>query len=55
MMQTEEPTVYNAPPQNVASAPFGVLVGLFEKLQTEKKPERRRKLLGAWFNVCLSL
>jgi DNA ligase 4 len=47
-----ELTTYPAPPQNIGSAPFSVLVGLFEKLQIEKKPERRRKLLDAWFNVC---
>jgi DNA ligase-4 len=46
-----EQTIYPAPPQNVDSAPFSVLVALFEKLQAERKPERRRKLLDAWFNV----
>jgi DNA ligase 4 len=48
---SSEPTVYNAPPQNIGSAPFSVLAGLFEKLQSEKKPDKRRKLLAAWFNV----
>lgn len=38
------------PPQNTESAPFGILVGLFERLQTEKKRDRREKLLSAWFN-----
>lgn len=45
-------TVYPAPPQNRGSAPFSVLGGLFTKLSTERKPERRRRLLNAWFNVC---
>jgi DNA ligase 4 len=53
--EPHDTTVYNAPPENVGSAPFGVLVGLFEKLQNEKKPDRRRKLLDAWFNVWLPL
>ncbi|KDQ61444.1 hypothetical protein JAAARDRAFT_30880 [Jaapia argillacea MUCL 33604] len=48
--QHAEEVVYSAPPQNVGSAPFHILVGLFEKLQNERKPERRRKLLDAWFN-----
>ncbi|TFK40007.1 DNA ligase IV [Crucibulum laeve] len=39
-----------APPQNVSSAPFGILVSLFEKLQNERKQDRRRKLLDTWFN-----
>ncbi|KAG7093593.1 DNA ligase (ATP) [Marasmius oreades] len=41
---------YPIPPQNIGSAPFGVLVGLFEKLQNERKQERRKKLIGTWFN-----
>ncbi|KAF9525150.1 DNA ligase 4 [Crepidotus variabilis] len=40
---------YPTPPQNVGSAPFGILVGLFEKLQVERKQDRRRKLIDAWF------
>ncbi|KAF8892072.1 ATP dependent DNA ligase domain-containing protein [Infundibulicybe gibba] len=40
---------YPTPPLNVGSAPFGILVGLFEKLQSERKHERRRKLIDAWF------
>jgi len=46
-----ETNTYTAPPQNVESAPFGILVGLFEKLQNERKQERRRKLIDAWFTV----
>ena len=42
---------YPAPPKNKGSAPFHVLVALFERLQTERKPEKRRKLLASWFNV----
>ncbi|KAH9932654.1 hypothetical protein B0H21DRAFT_878850 [Amylocystis lapponica] len=41
---------YPAPPQNVGSAPFHVLAALFDKLQNERKPEKRRKLLDSWFN-----
>jgi DNA ligase-4 len=44
--------VANPPPQNNGSVPFSVLVGLFVKLQTEKKPERRRQYLSSWFTVC---
>ncbi len=46
----EIPT-YSHPPQNVGSAPFGILVGLFERLQLERKHDRRRKLIDAWFTV----
>ncbi|KZT65040.1 DNA ligase 4 [Daedalea quercina L-15889] len=42
--------VYPAPPKNRGSAPFHVLAALFDKLQTERKPEKRRKLLDSWFN-----
>ncbi|GBE86558.1 DNA ligase 4 [Sparassis crispa] len=41
---------YPVPPQNVDSAPFYVLSALFDKLQNERKPEKRRKLLNSWFN-----
>ena len=44
--------VYPPPPNNRGSAPFHVLATLFDKLQTERKPEKRRKLLDSWFNVC---
>ncbi|KAI0343258.1 DNA ligase 4 [Trametopsis cervina] len=44
------PLEYPAPPQNVGSAPFYVLSSLFDKLQSERKPEKRRKLLDSWFN-----
>lgn len=43
---------YPTPPMNKKSVPFGVLVSLYEKLQNEKKPEKRRKTLMSWFNVC---
>ncbi|KAH7924280.1 ATP-dependent DNA ligase [Leucogyrophana mollusca] len=46
----EETTTYPAPPQNKGSAPFSVLAGLFEKLASERKPERRKRLLDVWFN-----
>lgn len=51
----EETIAYPLPPQNNGSAPFSVLAGLFEKLSTERKPERRRRLLDVWFNVCFRL
>ena len=44
---------YPVLPPNKKSVPFGVLVSLFERLQGEKKPEKRRKALASWFNVCL--
>lgn len=47
----ESAPVYPAAPQNMGSAPFGILVGLFEKLQVERKQDRRKKLVDAWFNV----
>ncbi|KAJ3889259.1 DNA ligase 4 [Lentinula edodes] len=39
-------------PQNSRgpSPPFGALVGLFERLQNERKQDKRKKLLNAWFN-----
>lgn len=37
----------------MGSAPFGILAALFEKLQTERKHDRRRKLLSTWLKVCL--
>ncbi|KAG6910035.1 DNA ligase (ATP) [Tephrocybe rancida] len=43
----EEP---KAPPQNMGSAPFGILAGLFDKLANERKHDRRKKLIDAWFN-----
>ncbi|KAI0629298.1 DNA ligase 4 [Trametes polyzona] len=44
------PLEYPAPPKNKGSAPFYVLVALFEKLQSERKPEKRRKLIASWFD-----
>ncbi|CAL1714652.1 unnamed protein product [Somion occarium] len=41
---------YPAPPPSNKSVPFWVLSALFDKLQTERKPEKRRKLLDSWFN-----
>ncbi|KAH9852184.1 DNA ligase 4 [Lenzites betulinus] len=46
----DHPIEYPTPPQNKGSAPFRVLVALFEKLQSERKPDKRRKLIQAWFN-----
>lgn len=48
----DHPITYIPPPPNVESAPFYVLSSLFDKLSTERKPEKRKKLLGSWFNVC---
>ena len=48
------PVDYPDPPQNNGSAPFYVLSALFDRLQNERKPEKRRKLLDTWFNVCHS-
>jgi len=42
------------PPQNVDTAPFSVLVKLFQRLQVERKHDKRRKMLDSWFSVCLS-
>ncbi|KAJ8095207.1 hypothetical protein PM082_010429 [Marasmius tenuissimus] len=41
---------YPIPPQNIGSAPFAVLVGLFDKLQAERRQERRKKLIGTWLS-----
>ncbi|TCD60360.1 DNA ligase (ATP) [Steccherinum ochraceum] len=41
---------FPVPPQNHGSVPFYVLSALFDKLQMERKPEKRRKLLDTWFN-----
>ena len=47
----DHPVEYPDPPQNNGSAPFHVLSALFDRLQNERKPDKRRKLLGSWFNV----
>lgn len=39
------------PPENKETAPFSVLSSLFERLQGERKPEKRYRLLNSWFNV----
>ncbi|KAI0352380.1 DNA ligase 4 [Trametes cingulata] len=44
------PIEYPPPPRNKGSAPFHVLVALFDRLQSERKPEKRRKLIASWFN-----
>jgi DNA ligase 4 len=44
---------YPEAPQNRGTTPFSVLSGLFDKLQTERKPEKRRRFLSAWFDVRL--
>lgn len=43
---------YSGPARNTNSAPFYVLTTLFNKLQNERKHEKRRKALDSWFNVC---
>ncbi|KAJ7623294.1 DNA ligase 4 [Roridomyces roridus] len=44
-----EPIEYPEPPKNVDSAPFRILVGLFIRLQSERKQERRKQLIRNWF------
>lgn len=47
-----EVTEYNPPPPNVGEpVPFSVLAALFEKLAVERRHDKRRKLLDAWFTV----
>ncbi|KAK6992215.1 DNA ligase [Favolaschia claudopus] len=41
---------YPTAPHNTGSAPFGILVALFDKLQNERKLDRRKRLMGTWFN-----
>ncbi|KAJ7876841.1 DNA ligase IV [Mycena leptocephala] len=48
--QEDEPTKYPTAPHNTGSAPFGILVALFDKLQNERKQDRRKKLMSTWFN-----
>ena len=51
----EDSITYPEPPKNVDSAPFYVLSTLFDRLQNERKPDKRRRLLDTWFNVCINL
>ncbi|RPD64440.1 DNA ligase 4 [Lentinus tigrinus ALCF2SS1-7] len=46
----DHPVSYPEPPQNRGSAPFHVLAALFDRLQNERKPDKRRKLLASWFS-----
>ncbi|KAI0289553.1 DNA ligase 4 [Russula brevipes] len=54
--QTEVPdfnlshNAYPEAPPNRGTAPFSVLSGLFDRLQNERKPEKRRRFLSAWFD-----
>ncbi|KAH9000515.1 ATP dependent DNA ligase domain-containing protein [Lactarius akahatsu] len=41
---------YPEAPQNRGTTPFSVLSGLFDKLQNERKPDKRRKLMSTWFD-----
>ncbi|KAH9066874.1 ATP dependent DNA ligase domain-containing protein [Lactarius vividus] len=41
---------YPEAPQNRGTAPFSVLSGLFDKLQNERKPDKRRKFMSSWFD-----
>ncbi|KAE9399995.1 DNA ligase 4 [Gymnopus androsaceus JB14] len=45
-------TDYPATPQHSKgpSPPFGALVGLFERLQNERRQDKRKKLINSWFN-----
>lgn len=47
---TDIDTHFPPPPENKESAPFSVLSSLFERLQGERKPEKRYRLLNSWFN-----
>ncbi|KAF9785002.1 DNA ligase 4 [Thelephora terrestris] len=40
----------NVPPENKETAPFSVLSSLFDRLQGERKSEKRHRLLNSWFN-----
>src|SRR5260370_732909 len=42
---------YPEAPQNRGTAPFSILSGLFDKLQNERKPDKRKKFMSAWFYV----
>ncbi|KAF5351528.1 hypothetical protein D9758_007230 [Tetrapyrgos nigripes] len=48
-VKTEDEPYLQAP-HNIGSAPFRVLVGLFNRLQNERKQDRRAKALLSWFN-----
>ena len=49
--QAQYPEDYPEAPQNHGTAPFAVLSGLFDKLQNERKPDKRKKFMSAWFDV----
>ena len=55
LLQSSNPEDYPEAPQNRGTAPFSVLSGLFDKLQNERKPDKRKKFLSAWFDVRLML
>ena len=44
-------SAYPEAPQNHGTAPFSALSGLFDKIQNERKPEKRKKFMSAWFDV----
>ncbi|KAJ7504480.1 DNA ligase IV [Mycena galericulata] len=46
----DEPTKYPTPPQNMGSAPFGILVALFQRLSNERRQDKRKALMSNWFN-----
>jgi hypothetical protein len=47
-----EEVLYKPPPPNHgASPPFGVLSRLFERLQQERKFDKRRRAVEVWFKV----
>ncbi|CAK5273980.1 unnamed protein product [Mycena citricolor] len=48
--QSQGAVTYPDPPQNFGSAPLSILVALFERLQIERKQDRRKRLLAGWFN-----
>lgn len=46
---------YPEPPVNSKSVPFQLLASLYEYLQNERKPEKRRNQIAKWFAVCCGL
>ena len=54
-VSTETDSNFPPPPENKETTPFSVLSSLFDRLQGERKPEKRYRLLNSWFNVYLQV